>query len=61
MMKTILIIENIEQFNGENKESIIKAKTFKLYQRNSRYIEFVTFDDFLEKANFIVNHENSEV
>ncbi|KQM56836.1 Shedu immune nuclease family protein [Chryseobacterium sp. Leaf201] len=61
--KAILIIGNTKQFEGENKESLMKRKTFDLYRRNSRDIEIVTFDELLEKAKFIVsdNRQNDEV
>ncbi len=61
--KAILIIGNTKQFEGENKESLMKRKTFELYRRNSRDIEIVTFDELLEKAKFIVsdNRQNDEV
>ena len=55
--KTILIIGNTSQFNGTDRESKIKAKTFELYRRNSRNIEIITFDELLDKASFIVSNE----
>lgn len=55
--KTILIIGNTSQFKGTDRESVIKAKTFELFRRNSRNIEIITFDELYEKASFIVNNE----
>jgi len=55
--KTILIIGNTSQFKGTDRDSIIKAKTFELYRRNSRNIEIITFDELYEKASFIVNNK----
>jgi len=56
--KTILVIGNTEQFSGNNKEDLIKKKTFELYRRNLRNIEIVTFDELLERAQFIVSDNN---
>lgn len=56
--KTILIIGNTLQFRGDDEESVIKAKTFELYRRNSRNIEIITYDELYEKACFIVTNSN---
>lgn len=53
--KTILIIGNTNQFSGSTKTDLIKKKTFELYRRNSRNIEIITYDELLERAQFIVN------
>lgn len=53
--KAILIIGNTQQFGGDNKDNLMKRKTFELFRRNSRDIEIVTFDELLEKAKFIVS------
>lgn len=58
--KTFLIIGHSEQFNGTNKEDLIKRKTFELYRRNSKNIEIITYDELLERAKFIVNDSNEE-
>lgn len=58
--KAILIIGNTKQFEGNNKESLMKRKTFELYRRNSRDIEIVTFDELLERAKFIVNDNRQD-
>lgn len=55
--KTLLIIGQTSQFNGTDRESKIKAKTFELYRRNSRNIEIVTFDELYDRASFIVNNK----
>jgi hypothetical protein len=54
--KSILIIGNSKQFEGELKEQQIKAKTFELFRRDSRNIEIVTYDELYERAKFIVEH-----
>jgi hypothetical protein len=57
--KAILIIGNKSEFtvleNIRVKE--IKQDTFELFRRNLRNIEIVTFDELLERANFIVNQK----
>lgn len=58
--KTILIIGNSCQYQGENKDDITKAKTFELYRRNSRNIDIITFSELYERAYFIVNQKMIE-
>ena len=53
--KTILIIGNTNQFSGSTRSDLIKKKTFELYRRNSRNIDIITYDELLERAQFIVN------
>lgn len=55
--KTILIIGNTTEFSGNDKNSIIKSKTFELFRKNSKNIEILTFDELYERANFIINHK----
>ncbi len=57
--KTILIIGHSNQFSGETKISKIKAKTFELYRRNMRNIEIYTYDDLLDRARYIVEHNSN--
>jgi len=59
--KTILIIGHSNQFIGEDKTSKIKAKTFELYRRNMRNIEIFTYDELLERAQFIVEHKKEQL
>jgi hypothetical protein len=54
--KSILVIGRASQFEGEDKENQIKAKTFELFRRDSRNIEIVTYDELYERAKFIVEH-----
>lgn len=51
----ILIIGSSSQFNGDNKESVIKKNTIELYRRNMRNIDIIFFDELLERAQFIVH------
>jgi hypothetical protein len=59
--KTILIIGHSNQFSGDTKISKIKAKTFELYRRNMKNIEIYTYDDLLDRARFIVEHNSNLV
>ncbi|MCA9353425.1 DUF4263 domain-containing protein [Candidatus Nomurabacteria bacterium] len=58
--KSILIIGSTKQFDGENKESQIKGKTFELFRRDSRNVEIITYDELFERAKFIVEHTKKE-
>jgi len=59
--KTILIIGHSGQFTGEDKTSKIKAKTFELYRRNMRNIDIFTYDELLDRAQFIVEHKKEQL
>ncbi len=52
--KTILIIGNSNQFSGDTEELRTKARTYELFQRDSRNIDIVTYDELYERASFIV-------
>lgn len=53
--KSILIIGHSEQYGGTSQVQQIKAKTFELYRRNLKDIEVLTYDELLDRADFIVN------
>jgi len=53
--KAILIIGDFKQFDGSNKNDVIKQKTFELYRRNLRNIEIITYSELYERAFYIVN------
>ena len=55
--KSILIIGNTTEFNGDTLEDKIKAETFEMYRRNLRNIEIYTFDELYNRAKFIVTHK----
>lgn len=59
--KTILIIGNTNQFKGDDRDSLIKSKTFELFRRNSRNIEIITYDELFERASFIVSNKRDHV
>ena len=54
--KTILVIGNRAEFyrSGNVREANIKRDTFELFRRDTRSIEIITFDELLERANFII-------
>lgn len=58
--KTILIIGNSNQYFGDSEEQQIKARTFELFQRDSRNIDLITFDELYDRAKFIVNDEEEK-
>jgi hypothetical protein len=58
--KTILVIGHSNQFIGNDRISRIKAKTFELYRRNMRNIEIFTYDELLDRAQFIVEHKKEQ-
>lgn len=50
----ILLIGTSNQFSGDDKQAVIKAKTIELYRRNMRNIEILFYDELFERAHFIV-------
>lgn len=58
--KVILIIGHWDQI--KNDKDLIrktKIKTFELFRRDSRNIEIITYDEFYERAKYIVNSSNN--
>lgn len=58
--KAILVIGHSEQFNGTEREVLHKAQTFELFRRNLRNVEILTYDELLERAEFIVNERSRQ-
>lgn len=52
--KTILVIGMSSQFEGDGEEQQTKARTFELFQRDSRNIDILTYDELYERASHIV-------
>ncbi|ABI65727.1 hypothetical protein Mmar10_1435 [Maricaulis maris MCS10] len=53
--KTILVVGSLLEFNSEDRRSAdIKRDTFELFRRENRSLEIVTFDELLDRAQFIV-------
>lgn len=53
----ILIIGNLNNIDGTDKERAVKFRTFELYRRNLRNIEILCYDELYERAKFIIAHE----
>lgn len=58
--KSILVVGSSKQFEGNDKEPRIKAKTFELFRRDSRNLEIITYDELYERAKFIVEHRQQK-
>lgn len=56
--KCLLIIGNLtKELNCINdKEKMIKQKTFELFRRDSRNIEIITYDKLYDRAKFIITN-----
>jgi hypothetical protein len=56
--KVILIIGHWDQLkeSASDRERQTKERTLELFRRDSRNIEILTYDELLERANFIVEH-----
>jgi hypothetical protein len=57
--KTMQLIGTTKQFNGSERERQLKERTFERFRRDSRNIEILTYDELLERAQFIVNHKSN--
>ncbi len=55
--KTILVIGRSDEFDGNDRTSDTKAKTFELFRRNSRNIDILTYTELYERAYYIVNQK----
>ena len=58
--KTILIIGHSNQFYGESEEQQTKARTFELFQRDSRNLDIITYDELYERASHIIEGVKQE-
>ncbi len=55
--KSILIIGSRTEFANETREAQIMRDTFELFRQESRTIDIVTFDELLERAEFITRNQ----
>ena len=57
--KTILVIGNKAEFLsiGNLREKEIKQDTFELFRQGSKNVDIITFDELLERAEFIVKNK----
>lgn len=51
--KSILIIGSHSEFSGNERNTQIMRDTFELFRRENRTIDILTFDELLERAEFI--------
>lgn len=59
--KVILIIGSWGQLNeSTDQERETKQRTLELFRRDSRNIEIVTYDELLDRAEFIVRHRKRD-
>lgn len=57
--RAFLVIGNLSEFQSEHGVNLSKFRSFEGYRRNTRRPEIVTFDELLDRARFIVEHEPS--
>lgn len=53
--KSVLIVGTLDEFTTENGINKEKYSSFELYRKSINDIDIMTFDELLERANFIVN------
>jgi len=58
--KALLIIGRSTEYRGTSREFQVKARTFEMFRRDSRNIEVITYDELLERAEYIVNGEQDD-
>lgn len=57
--RAFLVVGDLSQFQTEHGVNLSKFRSFESYRRNIRRPEIVTFDELLDRARFIVEHEPS--
>jgi len=56
----ILVFGSLAEVEGSEEEVAIKKRTFELFRRNLRNLEIVTYDELLDRAEFIVEGSTGE-
>lgn len=56
--RSCLVVGSLGQFESEYGINITKFRSFELFRRNTWRPEIVTFDELLERARFIVEHNS---
>ena len=51
--KSILIVGSLVEFSGNERDAHIMRDTFELFRQENRTIDILTFDELLERAEFI--------
>ena len=57
--RAFLVIGNLDEFASDNGINVSKFRSFECFRRNIRRPEILTFDELLNRARFIVEHERS--
>lgn len=58
--RSCLVIGSLSQFQSDHGINNAEFRSFELYRRNTTSPEIVTFDELLERAQFIVEHAEQE-
>jgi len=58
--RSCLVVGNLKQFESELGVNEPKYRSFELYRRNIWRPEIITFDELLQRARFIVDHDECE-
>lgn len=55
--RSCLVIGSLEQFQTQHGINVPKFRSFELYRRHTWRPEIITFDELLQRARFIVEHQ----
>lgn len=55
--RSCLVVGSLDQFQTDRGINVPKFRSFELYRRHTWRPEIITFDELLERARFIVEHE----
>jgi antiviral defense system Shedu protein SduA len=55
--RSCLVIGSLNQFQTDRGTNVPRFRSFELYRRHTWRPEIITFDELLERARFIVDHE----
>jgi hypothetical protein len=58
--RSCLVMGRLSEFENSTGINTDKVRSFELYRRNTWRPEIVTYDELLERARFIVEHEQQE-
>ena len=58
--RSCLVIGNLAQFQKQNGISETEFRSFEMYRRNTWRPEIITYDELLDRAQFIVEHSEEE-
>lgn len=55
--RSCLVVGSLEQFQTDRGVNVPKFRSFELYRRHTWRPEIITFDELLQRARFIVEHD----